>query len=107
IDRLTLAIPRAGVLTGVLLDDAGDPAFGTPVRALRWVMQSGVRSLLLAATATADDRGTYRIPGLPPGDYVVSAVATAPAGERGYVPVYFPGTTDFAAVSTIALGVSE
>jgi hypothetical protein len=81
LERLTLAIPRAGVLTGVVLDDAGDPAFGTSVRALRYVMQSGVRTLLLAGTATADDRGVYRIPGLPPGDYVVTATPSLPSGR--------------------------
>ena len=145
IDRLTLPLPRTGVITGVVLDEAGDPAFGTTVRALHYVVQAGLRTLLLAAQSTADDRGVYRITALTPGDYIVSTVppprlqrmvvpadmiqllpgsgqgrddpeplqtvATTSPLEAGratdYVPVYFPGTTSFAAASTITLGVSE
>ena len=46
---------------------------GTPVRALRYVMQSGTRTLQTAGNGQTDDRGVYRIYGLQPGDYVVFA----------------------------------
>lgn len=70
-ERIALQIPRGGVITGLVLDDFGDPAFGAQVRALRYVMRTGVRTLQAAGQGSADDRGVYRIPALPPGEYIV------------------------------------
>jgi hypothetical protein len=71
-ENVKLAIPKGGVLTGTVLDEQGEPAFGVQVRALRYVMRTGERSLQSAGSATTDDRGIYRIPSLLPGEYVVS-----------------------------------
>ena len=47
---------------------------GTPVRALRYVMQSGAADAgSRPGTAATDDRGVYRIYGLQPGEYIVFA----------------------------------
>jgi hypothetical protein len=80
LDRVTCQIARGGVITGVILDEQGEPAFGTQVRALRYVMRTGERVLEAAGTGQADDRGVYRIPALPPGDYVVMATPRDQAG---------------------------
>ena len=71
---LTIAMPRGGVLTGVVVDEYGEPAPGTPVRALRYVMQTGERRLQQAGQDQTDDRGMYRIFQLQPGDYIVNAI---------------------------------
>jgi hypothetical protein len=73
LSKLSLAIPRGSVLTGTVLDDIGEPAFGVQVRALKYVMRSGTRVLEQAGVAASDDRGTYRIPVLSPGQYVIVA----------------------------------
>jgi hypothetical protein len=74
IERLPLQIPRGGVITGAIMDEAGDPAFGVSVRAMRYVWRTGERALQQVGSGTTDDRGVYRIPALPPGEYIVSAV---------------------------------
>jgi protocatechuate 3,4-dioxygenase beta subunit len=74
LDRATIALPRGGVITGVVVDEHGEPAPGTQVRALRYVMRTGERSLQQAGQDTTDDRGVYRIYQLQPGDYVVNAL---------------------------------
>jgi uncharacterized protein (DUF2141 family) len=66
-------LPKGGVITGVVLDEYGEPSPGTPVRALRSVMRTGERRLESAGTSTTDDRGIYRIYGLQPGQFVVTA----------------------------------
>jgi hypothetical protein len=105
---VTLAIVRGGVITGTIVDAQGLPAPGVPVLAV------DVRP---GATATApvravtDDRGIYRIFGLPSGDYVVSAVpALRPAGRGRAAGGDIIGVTDAevrwarsAAASTAAL----
>jgi len=74
LNRLTLALAKGGVITGTVFDDGGEPAFGTRVRAYKWVMRSGERTLESAGSAMTDDRGVYRIPMLERGEYVLSAV---------------------------------
>jgi protocatechuate 3,4-dioxygenase beta subunit len=68
-----LQLTRGGVLTGTVLDEDGDAIPGTQVRAMRYVMQNGARTLQPSGNGSTDDRGIYRIFGLPPGDYVVGA----------------------------------
>jgi hypothetical protein len=80
IEKLNLTIPKGGVITGRIVDDAGEPTFGVPVRALRWTWRNGERTLVSAGTATTDDRGIYRIPTLAPGDFIV--MATPPANSQ-------------------------
>ena len=67
-----LMIPT-GVITGRVLDD-GRPARNVWVRAMRAVYRDGERVLTLADYAKTDDRGEYRIFGLPPAAYFVSAL---------------------------------
>ena len=66
---------RAGsVITGTVVDEYGEATAGTQVRVMRYVMQGGRRTLQQAGTGSTDDRGIYRVYGLQPGDYIVSAV---------------------------------
>ena len=71
--QVQLQITRGGVITGTVLDEHTEAIPGTPVRALRYVMQSGQRTLQQAGSGSTDDRGVYRIYGLQPGEYIVFA----------------------------------
>lgn len=73
--NLTLDVPKGGVISGVIFDERNRPSVSTAVRVMRWTMQSGERMLASAGTATTDDRGLYRVFGLTPGEYIVSATA--------------------------------
>ena len=74
IENIALKLPRGSVITGLVLDEFGDPAFNVPVRAVRHVFENGQRALTFGGNGTTDDRGMYRIAGLMPGEYLVSAV---------------------------------
>src|SRR5262249_26384364 len=68
---------RPAVLTGVVLDEAAEPAIGMQIRALRRTLVGGQRRFAYTGmVGWTDDRGIYRIGGLPPGDYMVAASAT-------------------------------
>jgi hypothetical protein len=69
----SVEIAKGGVISGAVFDERNRPSIRTSVRAMRWVLQGGQRVLSNAGSATTDDRGIYRIFGLTPGDYVVSA----------------------------------
>jgi hypothetical protein len=96
---ITLAMPRGAVITGLIVDDGGQPVANLLVQAvpIRGAtappppLEQSVLSLFSATSklvatlpptaATTDDRGAYRIYGLTPGEYVVVAlphVAAAP-----------------------------
>ena len=74
IDKAVLNLPKGGVVTGIVIDDNGEPSPGTTVRAFKFVMRTGERTLQQSGQDTTDDRGMYRIYGLQPGDYIVNAV---------------------------------
>ncbi|HET9372272.1 MAG TPA: carboxypeptidase-like regulatory domain-containing protein, partial [Vicinamibacterales bacterium] len=78
LDKADIQMPRGGVVTGVVVDDSGEPAPGTRVRVSKLVFTRGERSLRSAGEDQTDDRGMYRIYGLEPGDYMVSALPRNP-----------------------------
>jgi hypothetical protein len=98
-------LPRAGVITGRIFDRAGEPVLGVRVQALRRRVVNGTPGLQAAGTAdTTDDTGAYRLYGLPPGEYYVTAtprliedrpgrIIPAAVPGRG-VPIFYPGTAN-------------
>jgi carboxypeptidase family protein len=72
--NLDLRLPRGSAITGHVFDENGDPLPGTTVRVLMYRYAQGNRQLVPAGTAQTDDRGEYRVWGLNPGDYYISAV---------------------------------
>jgi protocatechuate 3,4-dioxygenase beta subunit len=74
-----------GSLSGRVLDAAGEPVRNATVSVYQRRMQNGERVINRAApTITTDDLGQYRIHSLPPGEYIISAMASAlgPVGNR-------------------------
>jgi hypothetical protein len=71
---LALSLQRAGVIAGVILDDAGEPLGGVTVQAFRRSFANGRRQYASAGSGTTDDRGAYRIANLIPGGYLVGVV---------------------------------
>ena len=69
---LTIVLPRGAVITGTIRDQSGQPAAGVSVSA---VPSAALRSggSIMPEPAKTDDRGVYRLFGLAPGDYLVSA----------------------------------
>ena len=75
ITDLAFRLPRGGVIAGIVTDEFGDPAFGVPIRAMRFGYANGIRvAEPVPSTVVTDDLGGYRIAGLFPGEDVVSAV---------------------------------
>ena len=73
LDNADISLPRGSVITGVVVDETGEPSPNTQVRAYRYVLANGQRTLQNASQDQTDDRGIYRMFQLQPGDYMVSA----------------------------------
>jgi Carboxypeptidase regulatory-like domain len=90
---IEIRLPRGSVIAGHILDETGDPMPGATVRVMNYQYAQGERQLVPAGTAQTDDEGGYRVWGLNPGDYYVSAVSRnfnfgarafgGPGGGRG------------------------
>ena len=79
---------RTGAISGVLLDEAGEPAIATEVRALRRAYSGGQLRLMVVKTTQTDDRGAFRLGGLVPGDYVLSVSATTTSVPTSVADAY-------------------
>ena len=92
-----IALQRAGVIAGQILDEDGRPLAGARVDALVSRMIDGRTALVSIASAQTDDRGEFRLAGLPAGQFYVSAFDPAFAhvgdetGALRYTPTYYPG----------------
>jgi hypothetical protein len=73
LEKANINLPRGSVVTGVVVDENGEPSPGTQVRVMRYVMRSGEKTLEQSGQDQTDDRGIYRVYGLQPGEYLVSA----------------------------------
>jgi hypothetical protein len=99
-----LALARGGAIQGRVLDQFGEPIAGTRVQVLRSRMVQGRRRLQsMGPGDQADDTGSFRVYGLPPGDYSVAARIGPADSVRRDPPIYFPGTTSFTEAQAINL----
>jgi len=108
---IDLPLVAGGVIAGRILDEDGAPFAGAAVEALVHRSRNGVDALLPVATAHTDDRGEFRLFGLAPGGYFVSAADPAftsistPKGVLHYSATYYPGTTFADQARTITVGI--
>jgi hypothetical protein len=85
LSNLTITMARGAVITGTVTDD-GQPIPGVIVRVSQYRVVDGERTLAPAfqtggpTSDQTDDRGSYRIFGLPAGEYVISASPRPLAG---------------------------
>jgi protocatechuate 3,4-dioxygenase beta subunit len=76
--EMAIVLPRGAVITGIVTDALGAPLATARVRVLRAVDRQGTTHVEPAAAArpgeaVTDDRGEYRVYGLPPGRFYVGA----------------------------------
>jgi protocatechuate 3,4-dioxygenase beta subunit len=96
--NIDMRLAPGGVIAGRILDEDGSPFAGAVVEALVTRMAAGASALYSIASSQTDDRGEFRLFGLAPGDYYVSAQdptfrsVSSPRGVLHYSPTYYPGT---------------
>ena len=130
-------LPRGGAIAGRVYDEDGEPLPGAIVRVLRYQYMQGERRLVPVDAGQSDDKGAYRVWGLLPADYYVSATARPAAGGRGgfggglagavmagrggfggfagrndqepvmYAPTYFPGVGSVNEAKPVTVGISQ
>lgn len=125
VDKADISMPRGSVIAGRIVDEFGEPVAEAMVTAMRQTWVGGRRRLVGAGRiAQTNDLGQFRMYGLPPGEYYVSATLRnadtmmfdvmgaqgGPVGSNpgsGYAPTYFPGTTSAAEAQKIPLAIGQ
>jgi protocatechuate 3,4-dioxygenase beta subunit len=116
LSRIDITLPRVAAIAGRVLDEYGDPMANANVRVERVVVVQGRRRLVPAqgvASRQTDDSGRYRLSGLPPGRYLVTAAVGepvpgwAPAPWPGYARTYYPGTPSPDEAQPVEIGVGQ
>ncbi len=106
-DGVTLRLIPSAVIAGRVTTEGDEPVPNVFVQAMKYTYQGDKRQLADAGTSTTNDRGEYRIWGLPPGRYYVRAThpraSTMRPGSQVYVPIFYPGVSDPSRTQTIEL----
>jgi protocatechuate 3,4-dioxygenase beta subunit len=117
--EMNIELTPAAVVTGRVTDADGEALANARVQTMSFRYINGERQLSPAGpSASTDDRGEYRIFGLPPGRYYLVATDrnqsrfrrirgdSAPPGTT--IPaVYYPGSTDPSQATPIQLQIGE
>ncbi len=90
---LKIEIQPTGVISGRITDEDGEPLVGVSVRALQARSIFGIQAFDTRGSGSTDDRGTYRIWGLPAGHYRVEAEVSddLPQDSGTRASRYYPG----------------
>jgi len=125
--NLVFRLRPDGRLTGVVEDDDHEPIGGATIYLFRTDASFGIRQTSLAGQTSADDQRRYRFSHLEPGIYYLAASASPwfsgllqqadaaqnsalrrkPEFDIAYPTTFYPGVTDVASASQIALNEGE
>ena len=115
VERLDFSLPLAGVITGHILDEFGEPLSDVMVAPMRYQYIQGKRTLMSAGrTTSTDDNGEFRLFGVMPGQYYLQATwrpnnPFGPGGENqiAYAPMFFPGVVDVGEAQRFTIAVGQ
>ena len=134
VDDALFQLTRAGVITGKVVDDAGEPMVGANVAVLHKPSDEELEDagplrrkveLTMVSAGQTDDRGEYRIFNIKPGEYYVKAANTAERWGIGgmtesvvdwrlkeelgslFAPIYYPGVLQLDQAQAITLSAGE
>jgi hypothetical protein len=112
LDNVNFNLTRGSVIAGRVTDEFGEPIAEVMVAALRYRHYNGRRRLVPAARPDqTDDGGNFRLYGLAPGDYYLSATPDGSMGigatsedRSGYSATYYPGTGSAQQAEKVSVG---
>ena len=107
--QVDVALRPGGAIAGRVTTQDGQPLAFAEVEALRPQLESNLRVLVSIGRAESNERGEFRIVGLPPGHYYVAAIDPADEGTEDatgriqWAQTFYPGTFSPAAAQRVHL----
>jgi hypothetical protein len=115
LDSINFSLKRAGAVAGTIVDEFGDPITDVSVTAMRYQYIQGSRRLMPNGRGgQTNDIGEFRIYGLSPGQYYISATLRnfmanlADTNDRtGYAATLYPGTGNVAEAQRLTIAAGQ
>lgn len=115
VEKVDFSLPHGAVVTGRVVDEFGEALADVQVAAMRSMNQGGRRRMVSnGRPAMTNDIGEFRIFGLPPGQYFISATLRANMSfgaqsddRSGYAATYYPGTANQADAQRLDVGIGQ
>ena len=119
--EIVFKLTPQGVISGRILDEDGEPLTNVAVQCMVYGYQRGKRQLMNQNGGSTNDLGEFRLFGLRPGKYVISATyqsrdmfmmtpertvgnaQAVQAAEEGYATTYYPNSTNPESASTLEI----
>jgi protocatechuate 3,4-dioxygenase beta subunit len=113
VERVDLSLPQGGVITGRIVDEFGEPMSDVQIAPQTYQTIQGQRRLMPSGRqASTNDVGEFRLFGIPPGQYYLTATwrsndPTNSEDKTAYAPMYFPGTDSIAQARRLTLAAGQ
>jgi len=115
VEKVDFSLPHGAIITGRVVDEYGEAVADAQVAPMRSMNQGGRRRMMPSGRMSmTNDIGEFRIFGLPPGQYYVSATLRgnmmmgAQSDDRsGYAPTYYPATGNVAEAQRLTVGLGQ
>lgn len=121
---IEIPMKRWSVIAGRIRFNDAEPAASALVQVYQDTFARGRRSYRLVASTRTDDRGEYRVAGIPPGSYYVAAsydrpvpvdfeerdlvdAAGRPVPEFRYTTTFYPGAVKLGEAAKLRVGLGE
>ena len=104
-----MSLRPGGAIGGRVTTQEGQPLAFAEVEALHLQLQRSLRVLVPVGRAESDERGEFRIVGLPPGHYYIAAIDPADdgiedaTGRIHWAQTFYPGTASPASAESVRL----
>jgi hypothetical protein len=107
--KAILYLTRQAAIAGTVKDQRGFAMLGAQVRVFRQAVVEGRRQLQWSGSATADDTGEFRVPGLAAGRYYLGIAASFEGQSKklAYPPTFYPNSPDVAGAQFIDLRAGQ
>jgi len=113
VERVDLSLPRGSVITGRIVDEYGEPMSDVQIAPQRYQTVNGQQRLMPSGRQTqTDDMGEFRLFGIAPGQYYLSATWRSTnqmnsEDKTAYAPIYYPGTDSLAKAKRLTIAVGQ
>ena len=117
VERVDMSLVRGSVITGRVVDEFGEPMPEVSVAVQRYTFVQGQRRLIPFGGGNSNDIGEFRLFGITPGQYYLSATwrpqmpapntQANPEDRTTYAPSYFPGTDNVGQAQRITLTAGQ
>lgn len=114
-ENVDISLTPGGVIVGRIVDEFGDPVSDAMVTAMRLQYMGGVRRPLIAGPpSSSNDIGEFRLFGLAPGSYYLSAMPRGgmnpfdtPVDRVTYGQAFYPAAADVANAQRVTVRAGE